>query len=217
MIDYMWFDRSKWDKTLQGRSVAIPANTNLYVADGNTMRLAQKFSGKAGTYFLSDKVAYYKIRYNNQDFYVKESDLENQNGGVTNSLSHLYRAFHLVRKELSVAIKEMIFNGLKWLPEVPGNWYKCEGHNDWGYVWLWYFDDKTSQWRTVYKTDGPDEADTLSKDVIVRVDDKNIVTYNASASSHYRLVKITQCPSRPNVVGKYLSLDDLVLQNGGGN
>lgn len=101
MIDHMWFDRSKWGKTLQGRNVTIPSNTNLYVADGTTMRLVQKFSGKAGTYFLSDKVAFYKIRYNNQDFYVKESDLKIQNGGVQSSpLIHLYQGLRSLFKEV---------------------------------------------------------------------------------------------------------------------
>lgn len=99
MIDYMLFNRSKWGKTLQGRNVPIPSNTNLYVADGTTMRLVQKFSGKADTYFLSDKVVFYKIRYNNQDFYVKESDLKIQNGGVLRRLlTHVYQAVTAPRK-----------------------------------------------------------------------------------------------------------------------
>lgn len=81
MIDSLWFSRQKFARTLEGLDVNIPENVDLYVADGTTMRLAQKFSGKAGTYKLTDKIVYYKIRYNNQDFYVKESDLNIQNGG----------------------------------------------------------------------------------------------------------------------------------------
>ena len=115
-----------------------------------------------------------------------------------------------------MAIEKIIFNSKTWLPQAPGKWYKCAGHNNWGYVWLWYFDSKNSIWKTVYKASGPDHADTLSKDVDVRVDDKNIVTYKDNYGSSYRLVKITECPSRPDAVGEYLSLDDLV-KIGGGN
>lgn len=108
-----------------------------------------------------------------------------------------------------MAIEKMLFNLKTWLPQAPGKWYKCEGGEGRGFAWLYQYDSKHIFWSTVYKAGGPNDADTLSKDVAVRVDDKNIANQNS-----YRFVKITECPSRPDVVGEYLNLDDLVKIGG---
>lgn len=102
MIDSLWFSRQKFARTLEGLDVNIPANVNLYDNTYGDMRVIQKFSGKAGTYKLTDKIVYYKIRYNNQDFYVKESDLKIQNGGVLNSsINRLYHAVSRLGRRLA--------------------------------------------------------------------------------------------------------------------
>lgn len=145
----------------------------------------------------------------NQSSFVKLTDIL-KNGGVQSSpLIHVYRAFLLARKELSMSIEKMLFNLKTWLPQAPGKWYKCEGGDGRGFAWLYHFDSMTSRWGTVYKAGGPNDADTLSKDVAARVDDKNIITYYRR-----RIVKITECPSRPDVVGEYLDLNDLVKIGG---
>ena len=150
-----------------------------------------------------------------QYYLVKLTDLI-QNGGVSHSLlTHVYHAFILARKELSMAIEKMLFNLKTWLPQAPGKWYKCEAGDGQGFAWLYQFDSKHSFWSTVYKAGGPNDADTLSKDVAARVDDENIVTDKNGFRSH-RFVKITECPSRPDVVGEYLDLNELV-KIGGGN
>lgn len=111
-----------------------------------------------------------------------------------------------------MATEKMLFNLKTWLPQAPGKWYKCA--NARGFNWLYHYDSKHSFWSTVYKAGGPNDADTLSKDVAVRVDDENIVTHKDNYNYSYRFVKITECLSRPDVVGEYLNLDDLVKIGG---
>lgn len=112
-----------------------------------------------------------------------------------------------------MSIKELIFNGIKFLPEIPGKWYKCEGHNNWGYVWLWHIDTSTNRMITVYKQDGPDDADTLGKDTLVKLTAEQQFTNGDGQLQKF--MKITECTARPDVVGEYVAASD-VIQNGGG-
>ena len=170
--------------------------------------IAQRLNGLDDFYLMIQPAGDYSYI----NCWIKLSDLV-KNGGVSASLTHVCHALSLVRKELSMAIEKMLFNLKTWLPQAPGKWYKCEGGDGRGFAWLYQYDSKHSFWSTVYKAGGPNDADTLSKDVAARVDDENIVTGKNGFES-YRFVKITECPSRPDVVGEYLDLNDLVKIGG---
>lgn len=110
-------------------------------------------------------------------------------------------------------LDHILFGNKDWF---QGQWYKCNGHNSDGWVWLWQYDGKTKSMKTIYAYNAEGIA-SLPGQTLVKVgppvnyqceNRQDVGTQNA-----FRM--ISKCPKYPQYNGYYVMSNDLIFIGGG--
>lgn len=106
-------------------------------------------------------------------------------------------------------LDHMLFENKGWYQPF---WFKCNGNNNWSFVWVWKYNPAKNQMDIVWTPDHNEIVKLAGKTLLQATPPKNYKAgQNSSSITNADFCKIISCPTHPEYAGDYVMLDDLKL------